>query len=95
MATYSGKQFEAYIGLGLTSLHAGMLKEARFYIESAVTRGAKIRHTLPAIREILSGCNNQLVNTEFLNRVLDSSSYDRDFVLALDRLHEFHESSFG
>ena len=89
------ENFEAYIGLGLTSLHAGMLKEARFYIESAVTRGAKIRHTLPAIREILSGCNNQLVNTEFLNRVLDSSSYDRDFVLALDRLHEIHEYSFG
>jgi tetratricopeptide (TPR) repeat protein len=81
---------EAYVGLSLSSLNAGMVKESQYYLESAIIRDARTTSVIPVMSKLVSGSKNSKGNIAFLERVKELSDDSKQMMLALGKLHLEH-----
>jgi tetratricopeptide (TPR) repeat protein len=81
---------EAYAGLALTSFEAGMIKQAGFYLESAIIRGGNAVEIIPLVNKIVSLTSDADFNSRFLEKIGDLVGEDKKYMTVLGKLHMEH-----
>lgn len=90
------KYGDAYAGLSLSSLNAGMISESQYYLEQAVLKDGSKSSIIPVINKLVAANSNSKNNIKFLEKLRDIAGEDKMLITALGKLHlEYGDEVLG